>query len=536
MYLQHMEKEMAVHKHTTKTEVKDIRLNTEINSDRLVVDQITWKQTVKDDNYEHQEEVALNSTKNGCTEPWVKCNNISEDGLESKAEKKLEQDCENSELPNTAEEFEMQNDNYSDTLNAHTEVVLSSICPHCHASFKFKQNRNDHIVRKHPEFVSSFRGKIHKCAHCPYKTALKHSLLRHMWRHPDVADELIKCNQCKKIFRHKSSLDDHIVKKHVNFIKSVSSKVHQCKLCTYKTTISKHLTRHLRKHPETADAYELSVCVHCEKRFTSKQKLDGHIVAKHPDFLMSVSSKIHKCTHCTYKTTGKTELTKHVLRMHPLMSRGATVKIEQTQEESDGVKIYKCTQCTYKTKSNDDFHKHMWKHPETTDSGKLRCMHCNATFMQKISLGNHTIRDHPEFIASISCKVHECSHCSFKTTIKRELERHLLQHPHASSSFKRNNCMHCDATFVAKHSLNDHVVKRHPEFVDSIPSKILECPKCPYKTTKRHSLNRHKMKHVNVASTMCEYCDVSFKRRETLERHITSKHPNFATFVPSKIA
>ncbi|VEN63985.1 unnamed protein product [Callosobruchus maculatus] len=91
-------------------------------------------------------------------------------------------------------------------------------CPHCDAMFKYKQSLDDHLIKKHPEHISSYHGKIHECQLCPYKTVVKRSLARHMRKHPDLADtNYVKCSHCNQIFRHKSSLADHIA----NIVKNV---------------------------------------------------------------------------------------------------------------------------------------------------------------------------------------------------------------------------------------------------------------------------------------------------------------------------
>ncbi|VEN61666.1 unnamed protein product, partial [Callosobruchus maculatus] len=121
--------------------------------------------------------------------------------------------------------------------------------------------------------------------------------------------------------------------------------------------------------------------------------------------------------------------------------------------------------CTFKTTVKGYFDRHLLKHPEVASDFKYSiCIHCNATFVGKLSLDNHVLRRHPEFVASVTSKQHECTKCTFKTVLKSEFNRHLLKHPEVASDFKHSVCIHCSVAFKEKRTLDDHVVRKHPEF------------------------------------------------------------------------
>nr|CAI5819304.1 unnamed protein product [Callosobruchus analis] len=126
---------------------------------------------------------------------------------------------------------------------------------------------------------------------------------------------------------------------------------------------------------------------------------------------------------------------------------------------------------------------------------RSRCAHCNATFKSKTSLDDHVIRKHPDFISSVTSKLYVCTKCTFKTVKKSCFSKHLLKHPGIASDFKHSSCIHCNATFKSKMSLDDHVVRKHPDFISSITNKLRECTKCPFKTVQKVVLIRHLLKH-----------------------------------------
>nr|CAI5822578.1 unnamed protein product [Callosobruchus analis] len=238
------------------------------------------------------------------------------------------------------------------------------------------------------------------------------------------------------------------------------------------------------KHPETADSYKVNTCVHCSATFDGKQVLDDHIIKKHPE--------IYDCPKCTYKSTIRARLAKHMLQ-----------------------------------------------HPETGSSFKLStCIHCNASFKSKTSLDEHTIRKHPGFMDSISSKIHECANCTYKTTMTSQLARHMLKHPNSASGFKLNTCTHCNKTFESKQTLDDHIIKRHPDFLESVSGKIHECPKCPYKSTSKSLFDKHILKHpeINgVLNTSCQHCDARFHRKLRWTIILLKNIPGFDASVTSKV-
>nr|CAI5822575.1 unnamed protein product [Callosobruchus analis] len=276
------------------------------------------------------------------------------------------------------------------------------------------------------------------------------------------------------------------------------------------------LATHMLKHPETADCFTYSSCTHCNATFKSKAVLDEHIVRNHPDLIPSVTRKMHECTNCSYKTTMTSHLIKHMLK-HP--------------ETAD---------------------RHMLQHPETGSSFKLStCIHCNASFKSKTSLDEHTIRKHPGFMDSISSKIHECANCTYKTTMTSQLARHMLKHPNSASGFKLNTCTHCNKTFESKQTLDDHIIKRHPDFLESVSGKIYECTNCEYKTTIKSRLAKHMLNHpeateykttikIRLAKHMLNHpeatssykrsiythCNTTFKSKQTLDDHVIKKHPD----------
>nr|CAH7756836.1 unnamed protein product [Callosobruchus chinensis] len=254
-------------------------------------------------------------------------------------------------------------------------------CHYCNAKLKRRQILDNHIVRKHPDFLESVKRKIHECSQCMYKTVFKPSFKRHLLMHGDIgcsSEQQSICEHCNAAFKSKRLLDAHIVKQHPKFIASVTSKIHKCSYCTYKTIHNGHFDAHLLIHSKG----KTPTCEHCASTFKRKQLLNNHILKKHSDVFGSVSSKV-SCQQCHVKFEGRQSLNKHMMETHP--DHAASVKITP-------------------------------------------CKHCTMTFNSKYDLDDHIVRKHQEFIGSVTRKVFECSYCSYKTVRTNKSEKHILSH------------------------------------------------------------------------------------------------------------
>nr|CAI5852371.1 unnamed protein product [Callosobruchus analis] len=108
---------------------------------------------------------------------------------------------------------------------------------------------------------------------------------------------------------------------------------------------------------------------------------------------------------------------------------------------------------------------------------------------------------------------------------------------HAGIVFKPSVCEHCNASFNSKQTLDSHILRDHPDFVESIKSKIHECSKCSYKTIRKSTLTKHMLTHPSSDSDLirCQHCNASFKRTVNLDNHVLRKHPDFEASIERKI-
>nr|CAH7764921.1 unnamed protein product [Callosobruchus chinensis] len=534
---------------------------------------------------------------------------------------------------------------------------LVILCDYCNARFPSKQKLDDHIIRKHPDSIASVSGKIHDCEYCPYQTAVKSHLTQHMNRHNKLS-----CRECNRGFNSRSGLDEHIIRKHPDSIASVSGKIHDCEYCPYQTALKSHLTRHMnrhnklscrecdrrfnskksldehviRKHPHciASVSSKLHECAQCSYKTVIKLKLHRHMllmmenemVAEEQDMKIELGEvKVEKAevdiesfgivqNSLELRIEGEDdERTDRILElqrikdehsyvkaetnMEVLQMQGNKIKVEKSwkdckpfkptyitkediiEQDSDDEfidgnseigsnsgpgqvinrphlvckesnhtirehpdfllsvsnKSHKCEQGTYKTVFNSKLHRHMLVHSKTAGRRKLiiLCNYCNLTFKCKRNLDEHVIRKYPDSIASVSSKIYNCEYCPYQTSWKSHLTRHMNQH-------NKLSCKQCDESFNSRKGLDEHVIRKHPHCIASVSSKLHECAQCSYKTAIKLKLHRHMLVHSKNGSRrkliiLCDYCNATFTRKRNLDEHIIRKHPDSIASVSSKI-
>nr|CAI5823496.1 unnamed protein product [Callosobruchus analis] len=443
-------------------------------------------------------------------------------------------------------------------LGSHLKVhgkCRQHMCNHCDATYRNKWTLDTHILKKHPEFISSIAGKLYECITCGYKTTAHSRFLRHMSSHPETASS--RCIHCHATFRNKSTLTRHLMENHNNFVTLNVRKMYRCSVCSYGTLEMAVFHRHLSIHPEYASNY---TCIHCAARFGNKIRLDDHLLLKHPDFNPPVTSKVLECSMCLFKSTIKSNFDRHMSRHDESVSTyccrfrmcKATFRTKILLDEhvvrkhpnlikSITSKLYGCTQCTYKTVIKLSFDKHVSEHLHSGSSNKLNtCIHCDATFRNKITLDDHIAKKHQNFIMSVARKRHHSKGSGYKTFMKSDIDRRNVSvHAVESSTCLRN------AKFKTKNAINQHVVKRNPNFITPSAREIYECTECGYKTTVKFSFDSHMSSHrlldehsYKMSRTgFCPYllqsapasvhCGATFKRKESLEDHVLKKHPGY---------
>jgi len=202
-------------------------------------------------------------------------------------------------------------------------------CPHCKEEFSDKKDLTDDHLKQHGFGVLDVANTTEEEQHKKYynvqifpKPSLqsvsptsqqnpqkfKNFTLQDMWaqfrKDYDSIPQI--CDQCKKSYWSKQSLETH--KKHQH-----GDKAHICDTCNKKYATNQDLAIHrARNHTFENTPYNLLpwVCNQCPLRYTTKNSLNLHKKRQHLD-------KIYECSICFRKYVTKKELSQHQRKVHP---------------------------------------------------------------------------------------------------------------------------------------------------------------------------------------------------------------------------
>lgn len=80
--------------------------------------------------------------------------------------------------------------------------------------------------------------------------------------------------------------------------------------------------------------------------------------------------------------------------------------------------------------------------------------------------------------------------CNLSFPLKSTLNKHVIRHQKRENGEKGFNCTQCEMQYKDKSSLKRHVETKHQGIV-----KLVPCPDCPKKYTSKANLMKHRRKH-----------------------------------------
>lgn len=273
-------------------------------------------------------------------------------------------------------------------------------CEHCDYKSRYRCTLKLHVKVIHK------RGEAEQfsCEYCSFVSYNKSNLSRHMKVHENRSP--FKCKLCdNKTFHGKPSLDHHILKFHSEISSHlITSKIHQCELCSYKTTSMSHMKQH--------------VIIHIRKN-------EPKLTCEKSD-VTSLNDNKYKQLSCYYdKITAENVLLEK--------SNENILKIKNHFDPTEMIK-YACNECRYVTYRKSDLKKHLLIHSKVCP---YRCVFCSKRFSQKHHLDFHIVSKHPENEnVLLTRKVHQCNICKYKTICRSHLTRHKEKH---KKEQKKNN-------------------------------------------------------------------------------------------------
>nr|CAI5823008.1 unnamed protein product [Callosobruchus analis] len=215
-------------------------------------------------------------------------------------------------------------------------------CDKCNYTSVYKSS-----IKVHSIVHDKTNKPYYICYHCNLKTFAKGTLRKHLLlKHSRIKPKKIKCPSCKKEFSLKNAMDNHILMAHPHLSEDiVTSRVHSCTDCSYKTTLLGNLRSHrlthskqgsetfncnicgyvgyrksyLKQHMLMHEGIKKYKCIKCKKRFSQDSHLACHILSNHSNskkLLKTITRSFYTCEYCSYKNIRKTVIESHVSAMH----------------------------------------------------------------------------------------------------------------------------------------------------------------------------------------------------------------------------
>ena len=217
--------------------------------------------------------------------------------------------------------FESKIDLQMHTNNEHRKSLLHQCSQHTlENSFNEGQDCK-HSSSKKPNLQKHINSKPKKLTLCQFQERHKSFGAKSSLKIPRVR-ALKKlgsylCQDCKKYFVHKSSLQTHIIVVHKKL-------TYQCKECKksfgQKPNLKTHITTVHQK-------LKLHQCLECSSSFGAKHSLETHIITTH------LKLTPHQCQECKKSFGQKSHLQSHINAVHKKLKKHQCLKCKKSYKK-----------------------------------------------------------------------------------------------------------------------------------------------------------------------------------------------------------
>ncbi|XP_030760244.1 PR domain zinc finger protein 5-like isoform X3 [Sitophilus oryzae] len=336
-------------------------------------------------------------------------------------------------------------------------------------------------------------------------------------------------------------------------LKEADKKVYKCAISGFQTLHKASLQKHKKTHLAPEDR-KLFACIHCDKRYISKQSLRHHLEDNHIDIVSrskAARKNLHKCSicgyqtrkiscferhrethlapgerqmfacvHCEKKCSEKRRLTDHIIDNH-IYHIDSRLKVGQKI-------IYRCSTCSYQTKNMSNLKRHKDIHLAPEERQIFACAQCDNKYTSNKNLLRHVKDSHIYYRSKEAEKeVYKCAICGYQTLDKPNFYRHEKIHM-APEDRQLFACVHCDKEYTTKQILQRHLEDNH---IDSrsqaAEKKVYKCTMCHAQTRKESHLRQHMKIHLAPEDReffVCTHCDKKYMTKKALKSHLENNH------------
>ncbi len=287
---------------------------------------------------------------------------------------------------------------------------------------------------------------------------------------------LFPCPKCKKIYKHKKSLDKHIC--------PADQEKPNHEKCTVCDIWFSDLIPHLKSHTAKGDFS----CVKCTYSFVSKEDLANHLNKFCPKLKNQHDEPIIACTMCNALTYES--------------------KMEAHKRHSHFTERFSCPKCGKQERDKRSLENHLQLH----EGVSIPCPLCPKFFRSPYLLYRHKRGVHVD-------KKYKCEKCGFRFKLMGSLRSHMKTH--SSILQEQHKCPQCSKILRNKHSLAKHISVIHNK--ESLP--LFHCDQCPKSFPAKNQLKQHIIhRHSDARPVQCNSCSKCFKTKSALRSHMIIMH------------
>ena len=181
------------------------------------------------------------------------------------------------------------------------------------------------------------------------------------------------------------------------------------------------------------DTMKTFACDSCPKKFKKASLLARHIKTHDPN------KRPHECAKCQKRFPSQVALVRHDILHSDLMERS---KIPRDEPQN-----FSCVICGRAFKSHESLSSHLKSHrSKTSEEEEFVCKLCNDVFPTFSDITRHS-KNH------IENSTHQCAICNKLFVVGDELIDHFLRH----KGMKPHQCPVCEKSFLKLHKLNVHM-------------------------------------------------------------------------------
>ena len=296
-----------------------------------------------------------------------------------------------------------------------------------------------------------------QCAHKSSSRTIGFNTIWELTRSKNLGSVQFALNECKL----KDSLRQHCETVHGEFSKSRKQDLHECKICSFRTTFGKRFRRHLASHSDPRPcACQFPRCDYRAKRIDTRKTLGAlHVLEYHP------------CPEsgCTYVAKQKSLLINHRKNhnkpfpcVYPDCKKhfSSEAALLNHQRLHDPDRPFQCNSCPQGFTRKHGLATHVQL--VHTEAQLFKCPHCNQSRSLHSNLQDHIRRVHK--VQDTDCRE---AGCDFKSCSPYAMAKHKVRHEQ-TRPFK---CEHCACRFNFIQSMKQHIWRKYMVMC----SKIRHC-------------------------------------------------------------